>query len=167
MKKMIVIMLTMVLALVVSACSGDKSSTTDDKTTAVEPSASAKEMIEQMVTQIEQPALIELTAEDLLNLYGIDATTLEDFSVRIPMMNVKSNEIAIFKVKDEKDIAEVLTAVEQRAEDVMKTFEQYLPDQYENAKNHKIVTKGNYVLFVISDQADKLIAVYDRFFVKK
>lgn len=164
---MIVITLTMMLALVVSACSGNNSSTTDDKTTTVEASKSAKEMTEEMVTQVEQPALMELTAEDLLNLYGLDATKLEDFSVRIPMMNVKSNEIAIFKMKNVNDIAEVLTAVEQRAEDVMKPFEQYLPDQYENAKNHKIITKGNYVLFIISDQADELIAVYDRFFVKK
>lgn len=164
---MIVIMLTMVLALVVSACSGSNSSTTDDKATTLEPNASAKEMTEQMVTEVEQPKLIELTAEDLKNLYNLDAAKLEDFSVRVPMMGVKTNEIAIFKVKDEKDIAEVLTAIEQRAESVMKTFEQYLQDQYENAKNHKIITKGNYVLFVISDQADELIAVYDRFFVKK
>ena len=160
-------MLTMVLAMVVSACSGNKSSTTDDKTTTIEPSASAKEMTEQMVTEVEQPALMELTAEDLKNLYNLDAAKLEDFSVRIPMMNVKSNEIAIFKVKDQNDVAEVVAAIKVRAENAMKPFEQYLPDQYENAKNHKIVTKGNYVLFVISDQADELIAVYDRFFVKK
>ena len=160
-------MLTMVLAMVVSACSGNKSSTTDDKTTTIEPSASAKEMTEQMVTEVEQPALMELTAEDLKNLYNLDAAKLEDFSVRIPMMNVKSNEIAIFKVKDQNDVAEVVAAIKVRAENAMKPFEQYLPDQYENAKNHKIVTKGNYVLFVISDQADELIAVYDRFFEKK
>ncbi|WP_253896136.1 DUF4358 domain-containing protein [Solibacillus sp. R5-41] len=167
MKKMIVIMLTMVIALVISACSGDKSSTTEDKTTTIETSHSAKEMTEQMVTEVEQPALMELTAEELTNLYNLDATKLEDFSVRVPMMSVKTNEIAIFKVKDVNDVAEVLAAVKQRAENVMKQFEQYLPDQYENAKNHKIVTKGNYVLFVISEQADKLITVYDRFFEEK
>ncbi|MEG0440316.1 MAG: DUF4358 domain-containing protein [Solibacillus sp.] len=167
MKKMMVIMLTMVLALVVSACSGNKSSTTDDKTTTIEASKSAKEMTEQMVKEVEQPALMELTAEDLKNLYNLDAAKLEDFSVRIPMMNVKSNEIAIFKVKDPNDVAEIVAAIKVRAENAMKPFEQYLPDQYENAKNHKIITKGNYVLFVISDQADELIAVYDRFFVKK
>ncbi|MGE7021921.1 DUF4358 domain-containing protein [Solibacillus cecembensis] len=167
MKKIMVIMLTMVLAIVVSACSGNKSSTTDDKTAHIEASHSAKEMTEKMVKEVEQPALMELTAEDLKNLYNLDAAKLEDFSVRIPMMNVKSNEIAIFKVKDPNDVAEVVAAIKVRAENAMKPFEQYLPDQYENAKNHKIITKGNYVLFVISDQADELIAVYDRFFVKK
>lgn len=166
MKKMIVILLTMVLAMVVSACSGGKTPT-DDKTTNIEPSKSAKEMTEQMVTEVEQPALIELSAEELKNLYNLDAAKLEDFSVRVPMMGVKTNEIAIFKVKDAKDVAEVEAAIKTRAESIMKTFEQYLQDQYENAKNHKIVVKGNYVLFVISDQADELIKVYDSFFEKK
>ena len=35
---------------------------------------------------------------------------------------------------------------------------------YENAKNYKLITKGNYVLFVISEQADELVTVYDSFF---
>ena len=166
MKKMIVILLTVVLAMVVSACSGGKTPT-DDRTTNIEPSKSAKEMTEQMVTEVEQPALIELSAEELKNLYNLDAAKLEDFSVRVPMMGVKTNEIAIFKVKDAKDVAEVEAAIKTRAESIMKTFEQYLQDQYENAKNHKIVVKGNYVLFVISDQADELIKVYDSFFEKK
>ena len=160
MKKMMVIMLTMVLAMVVSACSSNKSTT-------IEASKSAKEMTEQMVTEVEQPALMELTAEELKNLYNLDPAKLTDFSVRVPMMNVKTNEIAIFKVKDTKDVAEVEAAAKQRAENVMKQFEKYLPDQYENAKNHKIVVKGNYVLLVISDQADELYKVYDSFFTKK
>ncbi|KOS69086.1 hypothetical protein AEA09_11385 [Lysinibacillus contaminans] len=160
MKKMMLIMLTMVLAMVVSACSGDK-------TTTIEASKSAKEMADQMLKEVEQPDLMELSEEEMQNLYNIDPAKLEDFSVRVPMMNVKTNEIAIFKVKDEKDVADVEAAAKQRAENVMKQFEQYLPDQYENAKNHKIVVKGNYVLLVISDRADELIKVYDSFFEEK
>lgn len=166
MKKMIVIMLTMVLAIVVSACSGGKTST-DDKTTNIEASKSAKEMTEQMVTEVEQPSLMELSAEEMKDNYNIDPAKLEDFSVRIPMMNVKTNEIAIFKVKNANDVADVEAAVKARAENVMKQFEHYLPNQYENAKNHKLIIKGNYVLLVISESADELVKVYDSFFEKK
>ena len=83
------------------------------------------------------------------------------------MMNVKTNEIAILKVKDEKDIPKAESAVKQRAENVKKQFETYLPDQYENAKNYKLMTKGKYVLFVISEDADKLVNVYNSFFEEK
>ncbi|QDQ02163.1 DUF4358 domain-containing protein [Lysinibacillus fusiformis] len=160
MKKTMMLLLTIVLAMVISACAGDKSST-------IEVKQSAKEMADQMVEKVEQPAQMELSAEEFRNLYNIDPDKLEDYSVRVPMMNVKTNEIAILKVKDAKDVAEVEAAAKQRAENVMKQFEQYLPDQYENAKNYKLITKGNYVLLVISDSADELIKVYDSFFEQK
>lgn len=160
MKKMLVFMLTMALAVVLSACSKEESAT-------IEASKSPKEMIDQMVTEIEQPAFMELSEEELQNLYNIDPAKLEEYSVRIPMMGVKTNEIAILKVKDAADVADVKAALETRADNVMKTFEQYLPDQYEQAKNYKIVVKGNYVLFLISDRADDLIKVYDSFFEQK
>ncbi len=160
MKKTMMLLLTIVLAMVISACAGDKSST-------IEVKQSAKEMADQMVEKVEQPAQMELSAEELQNLYNIDPEKLEDYSVRVPMMNVKTNEIAILKVKDAKDVAEVEAAAKQRAENVIKQFEQYLPEQYENAKNYKLITKGNYVLLVISDSADELIKVYDSFFEQK
>ncbi len=160
MKKMMVLMLTAMVALVISACSNDKSET-------IEVKESAKEMADKMITEVEQPAQIELSEEQLKDFYNIDASKLEDFTVRMPMMNVKTNEIAIFKVKDAKDVAEIEAAAKERAENVAKQFEQYLPDQYENAKNYKIVTKGNYVLMVISESADELIKVYESFFEEK
>ncbi|MGE7091808.1 DUF4358 domain-containing protein [Lysinibacillus sp. NPDC048646] len=160
MKKTMMLLLTIVLAMVISACAGDKSST-------IEVKQSAKEMADQMVEKVEQPAQMELSAEELQNLYNIDPEKLEDYSVRVPMMNVKTNEIAILKVKDANDVAEVEAAAKQRAENVIKQFEQYLPEQYENAKNYKLITKGNYVLLVISDSADELIKVYDSFFEQK
>lgn len=160
MKKTIMILLTAMLAMVISACAGDKEST-------VEVKQSAKEIADQMLEKVEQPAFMELSAQELKDVYNIDAAKLADYSVRIPLMNVKSNELAILKVKDAKDIPAIEAAVKKRAEDAQKPFEQYLPDQYENAKNYKLVTKGNYVLFVISDRADELIKVYESFFKTK
>jgi len=160
MKKTIMILLTAMLAVIISACAGDKDST-------IEVKLSAKEMADQMLEKVEQPVLMELSAEELKELYNIDSAKLEDYSVRVPMMNIKTNEIAIFKVKEAKDVADIQAALKKRAENFQKQFEQYLPDQYENAKNYKLITKGNYVLLVISDSADELIKVYDSFFESK
>lgn len=153
-------MLTLLLAMVVTGCSNDKEAPIESK-------LSAKEMADQMVKEVEQPAQMELSAQEVKDIYNIDPEKLEEYAIRVPMMNVKTNEIAIIKVKDAEYVAEVEAAAKQRAENVMKQFEQYLPDQYENAKNYKLITKGNYVLLVISDKADELVKVYDSFFEKK
>ena len=151
------LMLTIIGGLLLAACSNDEPKV-------VEPTLSANEMVNEMLSKIEQPMMMELTDEQVQDIYNIDPEKLADYAIRIPMMNVKSNEIAILKVKDVADVPAVEEAVKQRAQTVQQQFETYLPDQYENAKNYKVVTKGNYVLFVISDQADELVAEYDRFF---
>ena len=151
------LMLTIIGGLLLAACSNDEPKV-------VEPTLSANEMVNEMLSKIEQPMMMELTDEQVQDIYNIDPEKLADYAIRIPMMNVKSNEIAILKVKDVADVPAVEEAVKQRAQTVQQQFETYLPDQYENAKNYKVVTKGNYVLFVISDQADELVTEYDRFF---
>mgnify|MGYP003423233135 FL=1 len=151
------LMLTIIGGVLLAACSNDEPAV-------VEPTLTANEMVDEMLAKVEQPMMMELTGEQVQEVYNIDPEKLEDYAIRIPMMNVKSNEIAILKVKDTADVPAVEEAVKQRAATVQQQFETYLPDQYENAKNYKLVTKGNYVLFVISDQADELVTEYDRFF---
>jgi len=151
------LMLTIIGGLLLAACSNDEPET-------VEPTLTATEMVDEMLAKVEQPMMMEVTGEQVQEVYNIDPEKLEDYAIRIPMMNVKSNEIAILKVKDAADVSAVEEALKQRAQTVQQQFETYLPDQYENAKNYKLVTKGNYVLFVISDQADELVTEYDRFF---
>ena len=153
-------MLTIVLGLLIAGCSKDQSST-------IEPELLANEMADKMLEKVEQPSLMELEPDQIKDLYNLDPEKLEEYSIRIPMMNVKTNEIAILKVKDAKDVPDVESAIKQRAENVQKQFETYLPDQYENAKNYKLVTKGNYILLVISEDADELLKVYDSFFEQK
>ncbi|HEY9582299.1 MAG TPA: DUF4358 domain-containing protein, partial [Savagea sp.] len=111
----------------------------------------------QILEQVEQPALMPLEDEQVEEMYGIDLTKVEDYDIRMPMMNVQTNEIAIVRLKDAKDAKEIEQGMEQRAEVVQKQFETYLPDQYENAKNYQIVKEANYVLFVISAEADEIV----------
>lgn len=154
------LVLTIVFGLLIVGCSEEQSSIT-------KPELSAKEMADHMIEKVEQPSLMELEPDQIKDLYKLDPEKLEEYSIRIPMMNVKTNEIAILKVKDAKDLPDLESALKQRAEDVQKQFETYLPDQYENAKNYKIVKKGNYVLFVISEESEQLLKVYDSFFEQK
>ncbi|SMF92954.1 protein of unknown function [Paenibacillus uliginis N3/975] len=159
-KQSFVLMLAIVLTLALSACSNNEAAP-------IESTVPVKEMVDKMITEVEQPSLMELDADSVKQQYHLDPALLEDYTVRIPMMNVKTNEISVLKVKDEKDIPTIETAIKQCAADVQKQFETYLPDQYENAKNYKLVTKGNYLLFVISEDADELVKSFDSFFVQK
>ena len=157
------LLLTIIGGLLVTGCGNGNN---ESQTNEVEPSLSAAEMVNEMLAKVEQPSMMDLTADQVQEFYNIDPAKLEEYSIKVPMMNVKSNEIAVIKVKNTADVAEAEEAIKKRAETVQQQFEMYLPDQYENAKNYKLVTKGNYILFVISDQADELVSLYESFFNK-
>ncbi|WP_141499633.1 DUF4358 domain-containing protein [Paenibacillus luteus] len=165
-------MLVIALGLVLTACSGSKNSDTNSNTSANKEnqfttSKTTKEMVDGMLAKIEQPSLIEMTGDMVKQMYYFDPALLEEYTIMSPMMNVKTNEVAIFKVKDAKDITSVEAGIKKRAEDIQKTFETYLQDQYENAKNYKLVTKGNYVFFVISENADQFVTEFNSYFEQK
>ena len=70
-------------------------------------------------------------------------------------MNVQSNEIAVFQVKHSKYIQTVLPYVKKRLAAIQN--DAFYPMQVELAQKGKIVTKGNYILLVIDENADKII----------
>jgi len=109
-----------------------------------------------MFTKIEQPGLMDQSVEILEDYYRIDSEMVDEFTLKTPAINLMANEIAVIKVKDANDIDTVKKGMEQRAEDVQKMFESYLPEPYKHAQNYKIATNGNYVLFIISESADEL-----------
>ncbi|SFF19294.1 protein of unknown function [Paenibacillus catalpae] len=161
-KPMFLLLFTVLLSLMLSACSNGGNNSKSPET-----SLTPKEMVEKLVQPYEQPPQAELDPEGVKNLYHLDPALLEAYSIKTPLMNIKTNEVAVLKVKDAKDMETVQKAVEQRAADVQKQFESYLPDQYENAKNYKTAVKGSYLLFVMDEQADEMVTAFNAFFDEK
>jgi hypothetical protein len=89
---------------------------------------------------------------------------LEDGIVLAAMMNVNSDEIILLKAKDEAHVKSLKEALEREKEAQIKTWEVYLPDQFEKVKNNVIKTNGNYLLYVTSGNPEKIEEVFDSFF---
>lgn len=75
-----------------------------------------------------------------------------------PMM-ISADTIVIGKVKSgEMDaVKEELEAVRARTQ---QSFEQYLPEPLERAKNGRVVTSGDYVMLIISGDNDTAIQMF-------
>lgn len=101
----------------------------------------------------ELPSLMELDAETMNMLYGIDASALEGFVAKMPMMNVHATEYFVAQVKDGQMDA-VKAGIDKRLSDMKATWEFYLADQYELVKNAKVVTSGNYILMCVGVEAE-------------
>ncbi len=158
-KKILALALTTMMVLAATAC-GTKE---DDKKPA-ETTVSVDTMVQDLEKELEFGMMMKLDDETLKQFYNLDASLFEEYNVNFPQMNVQTNEYSIFKLKDEKDLDLVKKALVVRAETVQKTFETYLQDQYENAKNYYLDSNGKYVIFVIHENVDKAKPLFKNYF---
>lgn len=110
---------------------------------------------------------IEIDDTSLNEMYGIDSSKLDNYIIKVPIMNIRADEIAIIKVKEIKDVNYIVNKFKERASIVQNTFNKYLEDQYELAVNNIIVVKGKYVLFSISEKNEQIENIFNSYFASK
>ncbi len=107
-------------------------------------------------------------ASEIKILYDLEKTGtsyLKSYSVYITEINPGGREIALFEVKNRKDIKKAQAAARYRQSTVKEAA--WYPSEIENATNSKIVTLGNYVLFVADFETDKIVANFKSYYNKK
>lgn len=154
MKKISILVLTLCV-LLISACSS--------KSTCLEEGTDINALFNEINEKINagefESGIFQdqsIDATQLNELYGINADDLEEFIVRVPLVNVSSSEIAIFHVKPDKmDL--VKQGVAKRVKDLEEQWKRYLPDQYDDVKNYQTLECGNYYFMVIAKDSEKII----------
>lgn len=100
----------------------------------------------QMPGPIDDTLLVDmfhLTPEIVESYYGVFGMT----------MTTADNVVAVKAVPGKID--EVVAGLEQRKEDVVASFAQYLPDQHEKAQAGKVIQKGDYAFLLILGDYEK------------
>lgn len=120
---------------------------------------SLSQIMSEMVGTIPEGEhnLEEITPEFYKDIYGIDKSQFADVLIYGTMISVKANEIILIKVNNESDISKAVDLLTKRKEQVYKTWEQYLPDQFEMVKNGVIKTNGKYAALIITPQVNNVV----------
>ncbi|MCI6256583.1 MAG: DUF4358 domain-containing protein [Clostridiales bacterium] len=126
------------------------------------PTVSVVASIWADISKNELPTLTDLDADLLSSIYGIDASDLEEYICKMPLMNVQATEFFIAKVKDGK-MDTVKKALQAHQADLEEQWSQYLPAQLELVQNYKLVTSGSYVLFAVTEYADSTVTAFNTY----
>jgi len=122
-------------------------------------------IVDKIKEEVELPMLMSVSGEQVKDSYYFDPSELiAEGSYNQAMMNTKATELVVVKLTSDKHYDAVKEGLTKRAEDIIKTFSQYLPDQHEDAKNYQIVRQGNYVMLSISHDQEAIKKVFDSFF---
>ena len=149
MKKIIYLLIMVLSILTFSACG---------KATA---NPVAKDVAASIVSDFSSDSMTELSADRVNSYYDIDLKKLEDFSIYIEGSGGYADEVAIFKVKDNKDIEDIKASINDRIKNRLKDFDGYNSEELVKIKDNLVLVKGKYILFVISENNDKAKSTFN------
>ena len=116
---------------------------------------------ERIVDEVELPALMIFSEEEIRNELGINTDHLESFLVLMPMMRVHATEILVFQVKED-----MMEAVKTKVDDYLNHYEEYwssyLPEQHVLVRNRLEKTLGNTLIIIVSENSDLIETIIDQ-----
>ncbi|CAG7839734.1 hypothetical protein Z959_02780 [Clostridium novyi B str. ATCC 27606] len=154
-KILITLFLLIFSTCIFSACSNSAES---NKNVAI------KDISEKISSVTDVSQMKQGNAEKLKKLYNIDSKEAEEFILYTASSNIKVNEIAVIKVKDSNQIEDIKKKIGKRIEKQSESFKDYLPKEYDLIEKHILKNKDNYVIFIISKDAEKIEKVIDESF---
>lgn len=92
----------------------------------------------------------------LMESHEMNFDNIEEFYGKIPDKNTHASAIIGAKAKSGK-VAEAKAELTKYLDRTKSSFENYLPDQYDIAKNAQFVEEGDYIFLVMADKADDIV----------
>ncbi|MBB6732366.1 DUF4358 domain-containing protein [Cohnella zeiphila] len=121
----------------------------------------AAEVVEPIQQAADFSEMQQGDAEKLRKIYHIEAGDVADFILYTAVSNVKADELAVIKVKDSSDTERVVNQIQQRIEAQTVKFQDYRPEQYYLIEKHVLKSKGPFVFFAVSKDADRMERAFD------
>lgn len=155
MKKKVYYLMVIIILLIglVSGC-GTKETTTVKN-------VSVKSIADKISQGTDITNMKEANAEKLNKLYGISENDVEEFSLYAASSNILADQIAIFKVKDVSNVDVIKGQIDKKIDKLSKDFKDYLPAEYDKIQKNIVSVKGNYILFVISNDSEKISKIFE------
>lgn len=97
---------------------------------------------------------------EIKKIFGLNTSDYEGSIYHKPKSNMDAEELLIIRAASLEQVQSIEDAIDTRLDKQKKVFEGYAPKQYKQLENARVVVKGRFVLYVVSDDADKYASAF-------
>ena len=138
-----------------SVSSNSSNSETSSETENSENTQNAKSKAEKLLSEVEFPGMVEVTADKFAVYYGIDEADVSEFAAYICGSGAAPDEFGIFIAKDAEAAERIKTALETRVQSQYDTFKDYTPDAMYRFDDDFIEVNGTTVIYAVCSDNEK------------
>jgi hypothetical protein len=118
-------------------------------------------VITDMKAKITNTEMMDLSKEDLMPNYGIEAADVKQFAAYVDSTGIKGDEIVFLEGKDADAAKRIKEKLDDRYKQKEVEMKDYLPAEYAVLKKCSVKQDGNYVSMIVSPQYEELVKIYD------
>lgn len=155
MKKAVLFILSVFVALTLASCGGDAN---NDNAAAVSLDVNA--VYGKFSEAVALPEMLELDADLMLDYCGIRAEDIKEAVVVICADSLRTDEIWVIDAKDTAAADTIVQLAEKRLEKKGEESITYSPEQYAVVEKAELLRQGNYVTLIVSPDAADLADVF-------
>lgn len=104
---------------------------------------------------LDTKAMQESDTQMIKRLYGLNPADYAGITLYYPATNMDAEELLIVQLQDVSQQEAVQTAIASRLQTQKNSFEGYGVEQYALLEKSVVDVEGNYILFVVNEQAAK------------
>ena len=154
MKKLLILVTVLILALSLAACGAQEEVSIDLDAVADEISGA-----NLFVDTELQP----VASETIAGMLGLDSSLIS--SARYYMgAGATGEEWGLFECVDAQSAESLVAQLQTHRDDLLATYESYAPDAVPRIENAVIMAKGKYVVFITAEQYAQAQTVADNYF---
>ena len=114
-------------------------------------------MTSVLASVTETGSLMDVSAEPFIQeQFAVEG--LEEYVLYMNMMNIRSDEIGIFKAADLEQVDAVKEAIQNHIDAKLSGWMPgYMPEEIDKMEKFTILEKGNYLLFAIASDNDQQV----------
>lgn len=151
MKKLICVILAIMAILCMGGCGAQNADS------AVAPNM--QNVFVSMAAYLPEDAMA-FDSDYVFNAYGVKPEDCKQQAVFSYYDGSVTAEIWLIEAVSEDALKSVETLAKSRLESMQEQFQSYDPVAYELTKDAKLFTSGNCLVFVVAENADKLVSIY-------
>ena len=115
-----------------------------------------EEIENSMIEKIKFEKMEKGDSKSLKRFYKLNANDYEGVILYTPKSTMDVNEVLIVKVKDKSQIESLEDSIDSRINYQLQSFSGYGPQQCALVDDYELKTKGDFVFFAISENANEI-----------
>ncbi len=151
-KNIFLLFTSLIVILTITGCGGSN--------IAIEPNVD--DVMIEISNQITLPEMADITKDRVDDYYEVDVSTIEDVQLIIAGSGFTPEEILVVKFNDVESAIAFESKMNNRLNQIKTLFENYgSPESADYINDCKIVVKNQYCLFVICEESDTVLKIFN------